>query len=179
MIVPTSAGRSRVMRGRVLLRAALAACALAAIPEAVSAQRPPGQPAPFPVDRQIERYTRQPALPDPIRDRERAEQERLKRLGLPVHEPPKAGPGKSSEPLAPAVPAFDRHHQRFDVNRDGSLSRQEYVNSRMRAMPPQYKNTWREREYRDRVNAQYRAINRNRDRRITPDELQNPPSGRF
>jgi hypothetical protein len=172
------------MRGRVFYRAAVFACAVAAISDAASAQAP-GQPTPFPVDRQIERYTRQQTLPDPIRDRERAEQERLKRLGLPVYEPAKPAAGAKSRPgdpaavSAPAVPTFDPQYQRLDRNRDGGLSRQEYVNSRMRAMPPQFRNTWREREYRDRVNAQYRAINRNTDRRITPDELQGLPGARY
>jgi hypothetical protein len=172
------------MRGRVLVRAAVLACALAAMSDAATAQAP-GQPTPFPVDRQIERYTRQQTLPDPIRDRERAEQERLKRLGLPTYEQPKPGGGAKAKPgdpaavSAPAVPTFDQQYQRRDRNRDGGVSRQEYVNSRMRAMPPQFKNTWREREYRDRVNAQYRAINRNNDRRITPDELQSLPGARY
>jgi len=173
------------MRGRIFFRAAVLAGALTAISGVASAQQVPGQPNPFPVDRQIERYTRQPTLPDPIRDRDRAEQERLKRLGLPYQEPAKPGSATKSRPgdpaavSAPAVPTFDPQYQRVDRNRDGGISRQEYVNSRMRAMPPQYKNTWREREYRDRVNAQYRAINRNTDRRITPDELQSRPGQRY
>jgi hypothetical protein len=172
------------MRGPIFVRAAVLACGLATISDAASPQAP-GQPTPFPVDRQIERYTRQQTLPDPIRDRERAEQERLKRLGLPVYEPAKPGAGTKSRPgdpgavSAPAAPTFDPQYQRLDRNRDGGLSRQEYVNSRMRAMPPQLKGTWREREYRDRVNAQYRALNRNTDRRITPDELQRLPGARY
>jgi hypothetical protein len=148
---------------------------------------------PFSVDGQLQRYSRQPALPDPIRDREAAERERLRRLGLPYYDPeaakaatktaPGAVPGgvgaTASPSQSPTLRDLDRNYSRHDSNRDGVISRGEYLNSRARVTPPAARNTFRERIFQERAASRFRANDRNGDGRLSPDELQDLRNPRF
>jgi Ca2+-binding EF-hand superfamily protein len=59
----------------------------------------------------------------------------------------------------------------MDKNRDGVVSRQEYLNSRARTVPPSVRGTWRERPYAERAQSRFRSSDQNGDGRITPDEM--------
>lgn len=191
------------MRGSVLLRVvvlggALAAFAVPAAAQQRSQSKPqynppvetqPYQVQPFSAERQMQRYN-QPTLPDPVRDRARAERDRLKRLGLPYFDPdakapgaPGTGtPGGAAQPGGIGITAMtgaappDPNFSRMDTNRDGIVSRQEYLNAQSRTVPPSVRNTWRERPFVERANSRFRTNDLNKDGRITPDEMSSSPA---
>jgi hypothetical protein len=206
---PRRSDGSGAMRGSVLLRAAALACLAAAFADPSLAQRPQSMPQyqpppplqyqqqgpaqPFSVDGQLQRYNRQQTLPDPVRQRDEAERDRLKRLGLPYFDPatPKTGTtGNQATPpgapaggigvtASPALRDLDRNYSRHDANRDGVITRQEYLGSQGRTRPSPLRNTFRERTFQERADSRFRANDRNRDGRITPDELQDLRNPRF
>jgi hypothetical protein len=191
------------MRGSVLLRVVVLGGALAALAmPAAAQQRPQSKPQynppietqpyqvqPFSAERQMQRYN-QPTLPDPVRDRARAERDRLKRLGLPYFDPdakapgaPGIGtPGGATTPGGIGITAVpgsappDPNFSRMDTNRDGIVSRQEYLNAQSRTVPPSVRNTWRERPFVERANSRFRTNDLNKDGRITPDKMSPSPA---
>lgn len=73
---------------------------------------------------------------------------------------------------ASGAPHFDSGVRRLDDNRDGAISRQEYFQGRSRMVAPGLRGDDRLRRQQERLNSQFRDADRNRDGKVTPDELR-------
>jgi hypothetical protein len=100
----------------------------------------------------------------------------LHRLGEPENKPfsPHAptGPGTAPPTLRPGVAELDRDNS-------GTITREEYFRGRTPFMTPQDRIGSRGRRTMDRLNSQFRDLDRNRDGIVTPEEVQQGGGSRF
>lgn len=101
----------------------------------------------------------------------------MKRLGAPENKifEPNAPQGSTSTPpltLQPGVLELDR-------NNDGVVSRDEYFQGRTRPMAPQDRYSPRGLRAMERLDSQFRAVDRNHDGKVTPEELKQDGGARF
>jgi len=101
----------------------------------------------------------------------------LHRLGEPENRAldPNTPQGTANVPpltLQPGVLELDRDN-------DGSVSREEYFLGRGRSMSPQDRYGSRGRRIMERLDSQFRNVDRNRDGKVTPEELRQNGGGRF
>jgi hypothetical protein len=137
---------------------------------------PPGAgPAAPPWDDKVKRfYSRGDPQQEIDRARRRLYDDPLHRLGVPEN--------RFEDPHAPdaprtAPPAFDPGVSRLDNDRDGAISREEYFQGRTRLITPGFRGEQRQRRHQERLDSRFRDADRNRDGKITAEELQR--SGRF
>lgn len=97
-------------------------------------------------------------------------------LGLPANpnlpDPLTGAPATSPLEFAPTVSPLD-------INGDGAVTQQEYFNARARFVPGGAQGTARARRARERLISQFRALDADRDGRITPNETALYPNPRF
>ncbi len=116
-----------------------------------------------------------PAMKDAnkvIRDRL---QPKLEKFGLQKNK--RVGPGAANP--ANSAPDNAARYSRFDRNSDGYISRKEYFAARGRAHRVGAAGNARRRAVGARLNSRFRAADRNRDGRISTDELNNIRNSRF
>jgi len=97
-------------------------------------------------------------------------------LGLPAN--PQL-PGSETDDPAVAPPAFAPTVSLLDIDGDGAVSRQEYFNARARFIPLGPQSFARSRRASQRLASQFRALDVNKDGRVTPDETAPYPDARF
>ena len=134
------------------------------------------QPKPFPWEKNADKFFSRsvPEIENPI---DKRINEGLRRLGLPPQpklditgeEIPQTEPPGLSQTVLP----------RLDTNRDGYVSRQEYVSSRQRVGTVGRRGTQHHVHRNQRIDARFRAADRNRDGRLSPDEIDQIKGPRF
>ena len=167
----------RLSRAAVLAAAAIVLAAPAILPGGAAAQgtQPGAGPAAAPWDDKVKRFF---SRGDPQQEIDRATRglydDPLHRLGVPENrlEDPHA-----PDAPPPAPPAFDPGVSRLDGDRDGAISREEYFQGRTRLITPGSRSEQRHRRHQERLDSRFRDADRNRDGKITPEELQR--GGRF
>ncbi len=97
-------------------------------------------------------------------------------LRLPANVRPRAS-ATGAPPLAPLV--FAPVVSLLDVNGDGAVSRREYFGVRARGFRAGARGSVRARRWNRRLAARFRALDSNRDGRVTPDEVTPYPNARF
>lgn len=143
-------------------------------------------PLVLPWDAEVKRFRQRSGRllgPDPQARLDQAlrklNQDPMARLGYSANVPqsrdPEAGPAAAA-PAAP--PAFDRFSG-MDRDRDGAISRQEYMSARSRFFPAGRTGATRRRAVTARLKARFRRMDSNRDGRITAEELESPGDLRF
>lgn len=114
-------------------------------------------------------------------DRRRARLRRFyadpaRRLGLPANprlrDPPTGAPPPALLVFAPTIALLD-------ADGDGAVSRREYFTGRARFVPAGARGFARAQRLNQRLVAQFRALDANRDGRVTPDETTPYPNARF
>lgn len=155
----------------------------------VKPRKPPRQPdflrrgpPELPWEKEIRRYRRRTANlwgPDPT--------ERLRIALRKLNADPMLRLGYTGNVLArpeakapqPAVaPVFDRYTG-IDANRDGEISRPEYMRGNARFIGVGPRSDARRRAYISRLRSRFRGVDRNNDGRITPQELEGLRNFRF
>ncbi len=146
-----------------------AACVFGA--SATEAQR---QPEPFPWERKTNRLL-QPKKIDQIERARRLLNRDIRKLTLPKNRIFGSGAEAAGTPPAPDA---DRHG-RLDTNRDGFISRGEYLTGRTRPARAGAYGRARHNSRRSRLDSRFRAADRNRDGRLSTGELQGLGNRRF
>lgn len=168
-----STGNSRIRPARAasLAAGAIGFFFLSALP-AVAQQ----QPAPFPWERDANKFFNQgiPRVENPI---DRNIKESLRKLGLP--DQPSPDQGREAEPEAEPPGLSQSVMPRLDSNDDGYVSRDEYFSSRQRVPTVGIQGTQRYLHRRERLDSRFRAADRNRDGRLSPDEIDGMEGRRF
>lgn len=98
----------------------------------------------------------------------------LKALGLPSNARPGSKPG-----AAVVAPEGLGSYRSFDRDRDGSISREEFMASRSRGFRSGRGGDARSRRHRSRLDSQFRGADSNRDGKVSADELQGRRNSRF
>ena len=155
----------------VVLSAATIALAVPVVHVNVAAaqQTQTGKPAAPPWDDRVKRfYGRGDTQQEIDGATRRLYDDPLRKYGVPEN--------RRGDPRAPdsasTAPGFDYGVRRLDDNRDGAISRQEYFQGRARMVAPGLQGNERLRRQQERLNSQFRDADRNRDGKITPDELR-------
>ena len=146
---------------------------MAAMPSFALAQQ---QPKPFPWERDADKFFNQrlPKIENPIDKRIK---EGLKSLGLSKQ--PQLDITKGTTPTAEPPGLSQTVIPRLDVNRDGEVSRQEYFLGRQRPGTVGRQGTLRQVHRAQRLNSRFRAADRNRDGRLTGEEIDAMQGRRF
>jgi hypothetical protein len=125
-----------------------------------------------------ERKTNQLLQPTKINRLDRAQRVRnrdLRQLNLPKNRIF----GSNTEAIAaPQSPDLTRY-SRLDSDRDGSISRSEYLTGRSRPVRAGASGATRNNSRQSRLHSRFRAADRNRDGRLSASELQNVRNRRF
>lgn len=151
----------------------IGAFVVSAVPSLALAQQ---QPKPFPWERDTDRFFNGglPKVENPI---DRRIKEGLKSLGLPNQ--PQLDITGETAPL-PEPPGLSQSViPRLDTNRDGEVSQQEYLLGRQRPGTAGRQGTARQVYRAQRLNSRFRAADRNRDGRLTGDEIDAMQGRRF
>ncbi len=100
-----------------------------------------------------------------------------KRLGLPSHAKINQPKGPNAPVVAPVT--LDPVVSHLDIDRDGSISRSEYVQGRSRLSNFGVKTNRNDQRRTRRLASQFRRTDSNGDGKVSPEELQARGSGRF
>lgn len=101
-------------------------------------------------------------------------------LGLPANRPSTPTESETGAPAAMTMPtAFAPGIDLLDSNRDGVITRREYFRGRSRLVPVVLRGSGRARRATERLIAQFRAMDANRDGRVTITEAGIFPNARF
>lgn len=143
------------------------------------------QPAPFPWERQVDQFQKGPTAnplfrpyrpANPLASQQRRLQRGLRALGLPENPSPNPGTGSRGTPSAPLdLTAYER----LDPNRDGTITRQEYFQNRLRSIPVGPRGERQRQRTLQRMIARFRGADTNRDGRVSVEELQSLRNPRF
>lgn len=181
--------RSLVLAVAVALAASGAASAQGPSPYKPAPAMPlqPGQVGPaaprqavppkLPWERDVERYFSRQAQDPGMTGLRKMYEDPLAKYGLPANPAPSSlAPRQGAPPPATLPPEVDR----LDANRDGTITRQEYLSGRTRT-PPVLGGTpsLREQALNARNNTRFRHTDRNGDGIVTPGELGSAPNSRF
>lgn len=113
------------------------------------------------------------SIPDPLADRDRALKRMFedpgRRLGLPA-QPNLNVPSEAA--LPPPELNLPPELQRLDRNRDGAVSRDEYMRGHNRMVPAGPAGEARQRQIQERLDSRFREADRDRSGSVTPLELQ-------
>jgi EF hand domain-containing protein len=127
----------------------------------------------YPWERKGEQLRRD-ARRDPTAKIRARDEKGLKRLGLPPNVKLPRSTGPATQPSAPV--GLDRYAN-LDADRDGFISRQEYLSGRFRASRAGPSGDSKRRRYQSKLDSRFRAADRNRDGRVSAEEigaLRNP-----
>lgn len=161
--------------GRAALRAVSAAffCACFVGAATANAQQ---QPVPFPWEKDANKFFNQglPKVDNPI---DRRIREGLRKLGLP--DQPEPDTGRQTEPEAEPPGLSQTVLPRLDRDGDGSVSRSEYMGSRQRPAVAGQRGIQMHLQRQERLDSRFRAADRNRDGRLTGEEIDEMEGRRF
>ena len=134
------------------------------------------QPTPFPWERDAKKFYNQgiPRTENPL---DRRIQDGLRKLGLP--DQPQLDITKETEPEAEPPGLSQSVMPELDGNRDGYVSRGEYFSSRQRVPTVGNRGSERSLQRRDRIDSRFRAADRDRDGRLSPEEIDRMQDRRF
>ena len=158
------------MRTALAIVLGLAAASLFAAAAAVAQT----QPEPFSWERKTNRLL-QPKRIDHIARARRVLNRDIGKLALPKNRIFSTGAEAATPPPAPDA----GRHGRLDTNRDGFISRGEYVAGRSRPARAGAYGRARHNARRSRIESRFRAADRNRDGRLSTGELQGLGNRRF
>jgi hypothetical protein len=119
-----------------------------------------------------------PLPPDPMQKQDDAIRRALSDPALRAGLPPNAKLTPPPE-TAPSTTTLPDRFQPLDRDRDGRITRDEYMRGRDRIPPASFATDTRQQIMRQRLDSQFRQADHNRDGAITPDELQDNVSPRF
>ncbi len=132
------------------------------------------QPAPFPWERETNSLL-QPKKLDRLGHARRVLNRDVRKLQLPKNRRLGSGAG-----TAAAQPSSDAtRHGRLDTNRDGFVSRGEYLNGRARSARAGVDGWARNNSRRSRLDSRFRSADRNGDGRLSGTELGSLRNRRF
>lgn len=134
------------------------------------------QPPPFPWEKGADNFFRQgiPKIENPI---DKRINEGLKRLGLPPQ--PKLDITGETVPQEEPPGLSDTVLPRIDHNRNGFVSRDEYMRSRRRGLTAGARGIERYVRREQRFDARFRAADTNRDGRLSATEIDRMQGRRF
>ena len=121
----------------------------------------------YPWERKGEQF-RRGTQRDPMAKIRAREEKGLKALGLPSNK--KFSGHKNKAAASPETAGLDRYAG-LDSDRNGSISRQEYMSGRFRASRNGVAGNAKQRRYKSRLNSNFRAADTNRDGRISASEI--------
>ncbi len=129
-----------------------------------------------PWEKRLDRfYSRGNPQQDTNRATKRLYDDPLRKLG----EPENKLPGPNTAPGAAPPATLQRGVVELDRDNNGSISREEYFRGRTPFMTPQDRVSNRGRRMMDRLDSQFRNADRNRDGKVTAEELQQGGGRRF
>ena len=134
------------------------------------------QPAPFPWEKKTDRFFNRtiPKIENPI---DKRINDGLKSIGLPGQ--PTLDITKDAEPPAELPGLSQTVLPKLDENRDGSVSRQEYMLKRPRPAVAGSRGTSSQMRRLKRLDSRFRAADRNRDGKLSGPEIDAMKGRRF
>lgn len=134
------------------------------------------QPKPFPWEKNADRFFKRtlPKVENPI---DKRIQEGLKSIGLPKQ--PELDTTRDAEPLPEPPGLSETVIPRLDQNRDGVVSRQEYMLKRQRPATAGSQGTSVKVRRLERLNSRFRSADRNRDGKLSGPEIDAMKGRRF
>jgi len=142
----------------------------------ISAAAAQTQPAPLPWEKRA-REILEPKLPDNENPLDRQFQQNLKRLGLPPQPP--LDTGADEAPAEPPPGLSTVIVPQMDSNHDGYVSRDEYFANRGRGRTAGSVGTQHYLQRQNRMDSRFRNADRNRDGRLSPEEIDEIGNARF
>lgn len=134
----------------------------------------PMQPAPFPWERKSDKPAKSKIV-DPLDRARRVLDRDFRRLKLPGNRVFDTGAAQDGTQPAPGATRYDR----LDSDRDGFVSRGEYVRARSRPVRAGAQGRARYDAHRARLDSRFRAADRNGDGRLSSGELDGIQNRRF